>query len=328
MKLSVNSRRLLFVLTLAVLAGSMILLSITRSGLMKSRTSVAVTPMKSATGESLPALSGEAAIEHLKQQGQYESLAEAMRMARYSVHESSGGNGEFYANNAAQQYQAAFSPEGVEVRAAGESKSGWRVGLKLRSVGYGARQLVVGEGRLNASGNRVEYERSIQSAIRNPQSAIKEWYINRADGLEQGFTLAAPPGERRAGERLRVAMSLAGDLRAKASSTRQMIELVRKSGESVLRYEKLLVTDAQGRKLVAAMGIDAGQVWLEVDDVEAVYPVTIDPTFTQQAYLKASNTQGLDRFSKSIAISGNTIVVGAPGEDSNATGANHDESNG
>jgi len=50
-------------------------------------------------------------------------------------------------------------------------------------------------------------------------------------------------------------------------------------------------------------------------------------TWTQQAYLKASNTGGGDFFGSSVAVSGNTVVVGAPGEDSGATGVNGDGSN-
>lgn len=42
-------------------------------------------------------------------------------------------------------------------------------------------------------------------------------------------------------------------------------------------------------------------------------------TWTQQAYLKASNTAYADKFGGAVAISGDTIVVGAPNQDSNAT---------
>ena len=49
-------------------------------------------------------------------------------------------------------------------------------------------------------------------------------------------------------------------------------------------------------------------------------------TWTQQAYLKASNTDDLDNFGNSVAISGDTLVVGVPREDSNATGVNGDQS--
>ena len=48
-------------------------------------------------------------------------------------------------------------------------------------------------------------------------------------------------------------------------------------------------------------------------------------TWTQQAYLKASNTGPVDQFGISVAISGDTIAVGANGEDSSATGVNGNE---
>jgi hypothetical protein len=50
-------------------------------------------------------------------------------------------------------------------------------------------------------------------------------------------------------------------------------------------------------------------------------------TWTQQPYLKASNTGAADYFGTSVSISGDTIVVGAYGEDSNATGVNGDQNN-
>ena len=43
--------------------------------------------------------------------------------------------------------------------------------------------------------------------------------------------------------------------------------------------------------------------------------------WSEQAYLKASNRNGFDRFGSSVSVSGDTIVVGAPAEDSGATGA-------
>src|SRR5262249_44265265 len=45
-------------------------------------------------------------------------------------------------------------------------------------------------------------------------------------------------------------------------------------------------------------------------------------TWTQEAYLKASNTGSNDLFGQSVAISGDTLVIGAAGESSTATGVN------
>jgi hypothetical protein len=61
----------------------------------------------------------------------------------------------------------------------------------------------------------------------------------------------------------------------------------------------------------------------------AVYVFDAQSTPVQQAYIKASNSDGADEFGKSSAISddGNTIVVSATGERSNATGVGGDETN-
>jgi len=52
-----------------------------------------------------------------------------------------------------------------------------------------------------------------------------------------------------------------------------------------------------------------------------------DPDILQTAYLKASNTGSLDRFGGAVAISGDTLVIGAELESSNATGVDGDGSN-
>ena len=62
----------------------------------------------------------------------------------------------------------------------------------------------------------------------------------------------------------------------------------------------------------------------------AVYVFTKSgSTWSQQAYIKASNTGDSDRFGSTVAISGdgNTLAVGATWESSNATGINGDQSN-
>jgi hypothetical protein len=78
----------------------------------------------------------------------------------------------------------------------------------------------------------------------------------------------------------------------------------------------------------AATGIDGDQTNNSVDTAGAVYDFTrAGSTWSQQAYVKASNTEALDTFGHAIALSadGNTLAVGAPGEDGAATGINGDE---
>ncbi|VAW45024.1 probable outer membrane secretion protein -Rhodobacter capsulatus [hydrothermal vent metagenome] len=57
-----------------------------------------------------------------------------------------------------------------------------------------------------------------------------------------------------------------------------------------------------------------------------VFTRTVD-TWSQQAYLKASNTDSSDRFGNAVAIFNDTIVVAAENEDSNSTGIDGDQAN-
>ncbi len=73
---------------------------------------------------------------------------------------------------------------------------------------------------------------------------------------------------------------------------------------------------------------DGNQTDNSAVDSGAVYVFTrTGSNWSQQAYLKASNTEANDGFGVSVALAGDTLVVGAPGEASNATGINNSEVN-
>lgn len=73
----------------------------------------------------------------------------------------------------------------------------------------------------------------------------------------------------------------------------------------------------------AATGINGNQIDNTMIDAGAVYVfIRNGVTWTQQAYIKASNTGMSDYFGRSVALSGDTLAVGAYLEDSAATGIN------
>jgi hypothetical protein len=77
-----------------------------------------------------------------------------------------------------------------------------------------------------------------------------------------------------------------------------------------------------------ATGVNGNSSNNNATDSGAAYVFVRDGTnWVQQAYLKASNTGAEERFGISVAISGDTVVVGARWEDSNATGVNGNQSN-
>jgi len=79
-----------------------------------------------------------------------------------------------------------------------------------------------------------------------------------------------------------------------------------------------------------AMGAGGDQADNSASAAGAVYVFTrAGSTWSQQAYLKASNTGAGDRFGEAVALSadGSTLAVGAFGEDSNAMGVGGDQAN-
>jgi len=77
----------------------------------------------------------------------------------------------------------------------------------------------------------------------------------------------------------------------------------------------------------SATGVNGNQSLNDAENSGAAYVFTRSgTTWSQQAYLKASNTEADDYFGDVVAIDGDTIVVGAPREDSSATGVNGNQS--
>ncbi|MDR4469448.1 MAG: FG-GAP repeat protein [Nitrospira sp.] len=73
----------------------------------------------------------------------------------------------------------------------------------------------------------------------------------------------------------------------------------------------------------AATGINGNQADNSAPDSGAVYVFTrTGGVWSQQAYVKAANTEAGDESGSWVAIAGDTLVVGAPFEDSAATGIN------
>jgi hypothetical protein len=76
----------------------------------------------------------------------------------------------------------------------------------------------------------------------------------------------------------------------------------------------------------SAVGLGGSQTDNSASEAGAVYVFKRTGTlWLHQAYIKASNTESGDKFGSSVALVGNTAVIGAIGEDSNAVGVNGSE---
>ena len=232
-------------------------------------------------------------------------ISNTVREAEYRVTSQESA----YPDNLSAAYQAPnrvhnlrtyFTESGIRVRPLTRSEPSWEWGLSL--VGYGYEDAIrpVPAAELTVQGNRVEYRRG----------NLIEWYVNDEGGLEQGFTLQEPPGERQRGS-LVLELRPSGSLSPRQEIAGLSIVLADVGGEALLRYSGLAAWDATGQVLPAHMSASADSIVIRVQEDGAVYPVTIDPTVSQVKKLTASDAGVQLRFGFSVAISGDTVVVGA-----------------
>lgn len=204
-------------------------------------------------------------------------------------------DGGFTADNPRHGFSISFSSLAPII-----SSAEGKFSLKLIAYGRGNRLQSPPSAHLSAQGNRIEY-------LRGP---LTEWYVNDDRGLEQGFTLSVP---QQGDGRVTLHMQVQGDLTPGLESDGVLI--LTRNGSPVLRYGGIQAWDSAGRALPAGLSIKGNTVTLDVDDAGAQYPLSVDPVLEQARLFPT--TQVLNAyFGASVAISGDTALIGAWGENS------------
>ena len=223
--------------------------------------------------------------------------------------------GGFQARNKGQQWTTQFDGRGFLAKPKADE---WQWGLELRSYGFGKEQRAAkGKPVVKAEGQRLSYQWDAD---------VQEWFVNDKRGLEHGFTLARRPDGAAADAALDVVLGTRGTLKSSVAADAQTVYFRDALGAPVVTYAGLKVWDADGRILPSRfLAGPEGGIILRVQESTARYPLTIDP-IAQQAYVKANIPLGYagvgELFGWSVAVSGDTVVVGAYGEDSSTTGIN------
>ena len=175
------------------------------------------------------------------------------------------------------------------------------VTLRLAALGRGDALALVDTVLPTDDGTRVEYA----------HGNVTEWYLRQGAGIEQGITLAAPP----VGDgplTLTIATPGAAVLVSEAGDAATLML----PDQTRWLYDGLYVTDATGQVLPSRLVQDAGgDIDITVEDVGAVYPITVDPYIRVQTLV---GPVGSVDFGSAVAVSsdGSTMIVGSYGTNS------------
>ncbi len=279
----------------------------------------ALPALSAAPGKSQPLRSLDETPEGLAK-SDWSSIRAAYEAGRHAFQPVEGQDGHWQARNPGQHWTTQFDGRGFIAQPKGAD---WQWGLELQSYGFGDQQTPIqGKPAVKAEGQRLSYQWD---------ATVQEWFVNDQRGLEHGFTISqrpeADPSLNSQPPTLNFLLTTRGSLSPKVATDAQGVSFQDASGATVLNYAGLKVWDADGKTLASRFeAAGEGRVRLRVEESTARYPITIDP-IAQQAYLKASNSEALDRFGDSVAVSGDTAVIGAFAECSNATGVNGDGTN-
>jgi len=249
-------------------------------------------------------------IEELKHTNWWATVQQKIRDQEYHVtyqerSHLSENKGAYHAPNRAQNLRTYFTPEGIRIIRRTETRPTWNAGLSLEGMGRGDRITSLPEDKAPVVvGPRIEYHRGL----------LVEWYINRPEGLEQGFTVTEKVNGKGF---LALALHVHGNLNTVLSDDSKAIYFFTSSNAEVLRYSNLCVFDAEGKRLTSYFDLADHTLKIVIDDSTATYPITVDPLLTSPSWTAYGNQAGA-YFGVSVGTAGDVngdgfddVIVGA-----------------
>lgn len=199
-----------------------------------------------------------------------------------------------------QKLEASVTSEGLWLESTEDTRGTERIRLlagEFGRVGGGEGTVLAREGKVVAGDSAVVFARP----------GLVEEYRVGMDGVRQDFVVLERPGGD--GE-LQVLVEVAG---AVAETAGEGIRLTLSGSGRKIAYSRLHVTDASGRELEARMeAVDGTRVRILVDDTDAVYPVRVDPTFSDADWVSMGGLAGTDNIVRAVVAdeSGNLFIAG------------------
>ena len=200
-----------------------------------------------------------------------------------------------------QRLEGEVTAEGLWLKSIVGNETGAQ--FRLKAAALGRMGMPVAE---LADSGRVEVEPALARWVRGK---VVEEYSVGLDGVRQDFLVPERPGGN--GD-LRLVLALAG---AKAEPAPDGARIILEDRGRRLAYTRLSVADASGKNLDARIEFaDAEKFSIVVNDAGAVYPLRIDPTFSDEDWVSMGGLPGANNSVYAIAVDTNSGVVYVGGE--------------
>jgi uncharacterized delta-60 repeat protein len=209
-------------------------------------------------------------------------------------------DGTYLLTNALQTVSAHVAADGVVFDSIGNSAGKGGFSLRLSQFGREGHAQVASSADIFSEGSSIFHK--------HPEG-ITEKFSNTAGGIRQDFIVdSSPEGSGLLHVQLQVSNA---DVQEKHNGA--LIQLV--SGRQ-LTYDRLTVVDSDGKSIPARIAVlknGTGQknvIDITVNDADARYPLTIDPTVGDQNWVSMGGYAGTDSAIYAVATHGSDIYVG------------------